>query len=499
MPFNGSGIYTLPSGNPVVTGSSISSTTQNATMSDVATALSNCVTRDGQSPATANLPMGSNKITGLASGTGTGDAINYDQVQYIANVASAGTSGQVLTSSGTGAPIWTTPSLTNLTGGATGSLPYQSAANTTSMLSAGTNGQILTISGGVPSWQNSGTATNATNLAGGSASQIPYQSATNTTSFIANGTAGQVLTSNGTSPPSWQTPTVVSATNLSAGSAGAIPYQVAYGTTSYVSAGTSGQVLLSAGTSAPTWGYYPFSSISGKPTTMSGYGITDGVTTASLSSTLASYATTSYVASTYATISTVNGKANLSGGNTFSGVNYFGSALTSVSSAQIMAGQTNSDAIIGYAPSSGYSAIVHGVSSTSSALSVFLYGTPASWSNVGSITTSGAAVSYNTASDYRLKDVLSPILDATARVKAFRPIRFKWKNHIDLPAVDGFIAHEVAELVPEAVHGEKDAVNPDGSIKPQGLDQAKLVPVLIAALQDAFLRIEDLEAKVNAG
>ena len=64
--------------------------------------------------------------------------------------------------------------------------------------------------------------------------------------------------------------------------------------------------------------------------------------------------------------------------------------------------------------------------------------------------------------------------------------------------MDGFIAHELQEIIPEAVAGEKDAVNPDGSISPQGIDQSKLVPLLTAALQEAIGRIETLEAAVTA-
>lgn len=74
-------MYTLPAGNPVVTGTVISSTVQNNTMSDVATALTDCVTRDGQSPPTANVPMGGFQITGLANGTTRGAAVNAGQVQ----------------------------------------------------------------------------------------------------------------------------------------------------------------------------------------------------------------------------------------------------------------------------------------------------------------------------------------------------------------------------------------------------------------------------------
>ena len=79
MPFNGLGVYSPPSANyPAVTGTTISSTDYNAVIADEATALSNCITRDGQSPATASLPMGNNKITGLAAPTLAGDAVSLD-------------------------------------------------------------------------------------------------------------------------------------------------------------------------------------------------------------------------------------------------------------------------------------------------------------------------------------------------------------------------------------------------------------------------------------
>lgn len=93
MPFNGSGIYSLPSGNPVVTGTTISSTTQNNTMSDVATALTDCVTKDGQSTPTANIPMGGFKFTGLGSATLRTDAITAGQVQDNAMAVLAGIGG----------------------------------------------------------------------------------------------------------------------------------------------------------------------------------------------------------------------------------------------------------------------------------------------------------------------------------------------------------------------------------------------------------------------
>ena len=91
MPFNGSGTYALPAGNPVVTGTTISSSTTNTTNSDIATALTNCITRDGQSTPSDNLPMNSKKLTGLAAGTSAGDSVRYEQVLLLAGGTMTGT------------------------------------------------------------------------------------------------------------------------------------------------------------------------------------------------------------------------------------------------------------------------------------------------------------------------------------------------------------------------------------------------------------------------
>lgn len=103
----------------------------------------------------------------------------------------------------------TATTATNIAGGATGSLPYQSGAGATTFLALGTTNYVLTAGASAPQYvaQSTlavGTATTATNIAGGIASQLVYQTGAGATGFIANGTAGQVLTSNGTSVPSWQ-------------------------------------------------------------------------------------------------------------------------------------------------------------------------------------------------------------------------------------------------------------------------------------------------------
>jgi hypothetical protein len=115
----------------------------------------------------------------------------------------------------------------------------------------------------------------------------------------------------------------------------------------------------------------------------------------------------------------------------------------------------------------------------------------------GSITYTNTATAYNTSSDYRLKENVAPITGAAARLLQLKPSRF---NFIAAPGktVDGFIAHEAQAVIPEAVHGTKDAVDADGNPVYQGIDQSKLVPLLTAALQEAIAKIETLEARLTA-
>lgn len=115
---------------------------------------------------------------------------------------------------------------------------------------------------------------------------------------------------------------------------------------------------------------------------------------------------------------------------------------------------------------------------------------------VGKISTNGTATTYATSSDYRLKEDLQPIADAASRLALLNPVNFAWKA--DGSRTDGFIAHEVQEVVPQAVTGEKDAVDADGNPQYQGIDHSKLVPLLTAALQEALTKIEALEARIIA-
>jgi hypothetical protein len=115
---------------------------------------------------------------------------------------------------------------------------------------------------------------------------------------------------------------------------------------------------------------------------------------------------------------------------------------------------------------------------------------------VGFINTEGSATIYSTSSDYRLKEDIVEMQDSISKVQSLKPVNFAWK--VDGTRVDGFLAHEAQEIVPEAVTGTKDAVDEDGQPKYQGIDQSKLVPLLTKALQEALTKIETLEARVSA-
>ena len=152
--------------------------------------------------------------------------------------------------------------------------------------------------------------------------------------------------------------------------------------------------------------------------------------------------------------------------------------------------------------------------STTGAAILALFANPNGY--VGNITTSGTSTAYNTSSDYRLKENVVEMTGALDRVDALKPSRFNFIADAE-KTVDGFLAHEVAEVVPEAITGEKDAVE-DYEVTPavlddegnvieeavmgtrpvyQGIDQSKLVPLLVGAIQELKAEIELLKSQIN--
>jgi hypothetical protein len=128
-------------------------------------------------------------------------------------------------------------------------------------------------------------------------------------------------------------------------------------------------------------------------------------------------------------------------------------------------------------------------------------GNPAGFFNsagslVGRISTNNTTTTYATSSDYRLKHDIQPMTGALAKVAQLKPVTYKW--NVDDSQSQGFIAHELQEVVPECVTGEKDAVDADGNPQYQGIDTSFLVATLTAAIKEQQAIITALTARVEA-
>ena len=111
----------------------------------------------------------------------------------------------------------------------------------------------------------------------------------------------------------------------------------------------------------------------------------------------------------------------------------------------------------------------------------------------GSIVVDQNNTTYNTTSDYRLKENVNYDWNATTRLKQLKPAQFNFISDSTNTLQDGFLAHEVSSVVPVAVFRDKDEVEDDGSVLPQQLDHSKLVPLLVKTIQELEARITELE------
>ena len=114
----------------------------------------------------------------------------------------------------------------------------------------------------------------------------------------------------------------------------------------------------------------------------------------------------------------------------------------------------------------------------------------------GYVQVSGTSTSYITTSDYRLKENIQPMTGALQKVQALKPVTYKWK--IDGSDGQGFIAHELSEVEPSCVAGEKDAVDEEGKPQYQGIDTSFLVATLTAAIQELHAIVDAQGAEIAA-
>jgi len=196
-------------------------------------------------------------------------------------------------------------------------------------------------------------------------------------------------------------------------------------------------------------------------------------------------------------------------------------------------GATNNDALLGLESNASSVPSLFINSTTSGTGANIIARFRRGGTNVGAISITGNSATFVTSSDYRLKENVSYSFDATTRLKQLKPARFNFISDADT-TLDGFLAHEVSSIVPEAISGEKDAtedradvvLNADGTFNSsgiseadwtegksnekyasdttwvasktmpdyQGIDQSKLVPLLVKTVQELEARITALES-----
>ena len=116
----------------------------------------------------------------------------------------------------------------------------------------------------------------------------------------------------------------------------------------------------------------------------------------------------------------------------------------------------------------------------------------AAGTQTGYISSDGTTTSYNTTSDYRLKENVQPMTGALAKVQALNPVTYTWKK--TGTSGQGFIAHELQAVIPEAATGVKDDVDDEGNPRYQGMDTSHIVATLVAAVKELTARVAALEA-----
>ena len=496
MSFNGSGTFVVnSSGQPVVTGTVISSTAFNALTADLATGLSTCVTKDGQTATTVRVPFAfgiNSTLTTDATSTTTGSIITAGGISTqkalfvgtTSNFAGATTLSAALTYGGV--------TLSNAVTG-TGNMVLSASPTLTGTLTAAT----ITASGAV-----TGTAfipSSATVPANGL-----YLPAANTIGLAANST--EVMRSTSTqmtlAVPIAITRTVAGALNS------VVSTNADTGTGSYATfqARNLTYVLEMAmfGTGWTTSAQYRQNGAIMEANGPGGIVLSASHASGdlflynrnTLALTLGASQAATFASSVTATLFTPTATGNNGLGLAAAGtpaiyVNGTTEAARFDTSGRFQFGTTTSVGAASFGVTMFPNGSVQVSQNTTGAAAVLAFYNPNG--TVGTIQTSGSSTSYNTSSDYRLKKNVLPMTNGLATVAALKPVTYNWIA--DQTAGEGFIAHELQAVIPAAVSGEKDAVDDKGEINPQGVDFGKIVPHLVAAIQELTTRLAALENK----
>lgn len=445
MSFNGSGTFQInTAGQPVVTGTVISSTAFNALTADLATGLSTCITKDGQTTPTANIPMGSNKITGLANGTAVTDAATLGQVQS--------TTAKLLSSvSGTN----------TITAAASPALSAYAAGQMFYFVAAGANTGAVTLNidslGAKSVTRDGSTALVAGDIASGEVVMVVY-----------DGTRFQTIgpnTFNGTLP-------------VANGGTGQTSY-------------TNGQLLIGNTTGNTLT----------KATLTAGSGIS--ITNGTGSITVASTVSTGDITFSTNTISTANTNQNM-----IIDPNGTGRVLVNTSSELGVYGPNTVFQVLGATSTNLYPALIESQQYGRASLILWNNHSSGRGSNnaqfawftldstedlVGSITYNNSAgqVNYNQTSDRRIKTIYGPTTNSGALIDGLKV--YDGKMALGTLTYPMMIADEVQQVTPYCVTGQPNAVDDSGKPVYQQVDYSSLVPLLIAELQSLRARVAELE------
>ena len=470
MPFS-SGTYSLPSGNPVVTGTTISSSTTNTTNSDIATALSSCILKDGTQTVTANIPMASHKITGLSAGTTAGDSVEYGGSPSFTNLAYTGTltgstgilnigSGQVYKDAAGNVGIGVTP-------------PAWASGSKAISFDASNSGGATGNQSGIWSFANSirianGMYFNGTSWVYSATSQQPsayYQvGGAHIWQYAAAGTAGGTLTP-----------------------------------TEAMRIDSSGNVGI--GTSSPSG---KLEVVSSADRIFKVIGGTD--TPAQISSTVANcyMQISGSVADLY--LGNISGAATIttggsermridSSGNV--GIGTSGSRKFTLSDANGFGNYVNFGSN-SYSANSGY---VTGLDSSGSIIAGIKYSAGSSTTGYVSVFTNNAATgvqllsgstAWSTYSDERLKTDLIPIENGLEKVNSLRSVTGRFKTDEEGVSRSFLIAQDVQKVLPEAVSVQDDEL---GTL---GVAYTEVIPLLVASIKELKAIIDTQQEQINS-
>jgi len=341
-------------------------------------------------------------------------------------------------------------------------------------------------------WKTTPTTAGGTGLTSYTAGDLPYYASGSALSKLGIGTSGYVLESNG-SAPTW-----VAQSTLSVGSA-------TNATNTAITDNTSSSATWYPTIVSATTGNLPQTTSSTKLSFVPNTGVLS-ITGANLSGLTASSAVATDSSKNLISVTnTGTGNNVLSASPTFTGLISGNQAkflenqsvLNTVQNAFTNSNADNANLIelqCGQYQKTTMFMVNSGCGAGNQANHItFQYGsTP---TNAGYITSVGATTSYSSASDYRLKTNVIPIANALVKNAQLKPCTFNWiENNAE---GQGFIAHELQEVFPDAVIGKKDELYDDGKIKPQAVDTSFLVAHLVACVQELATQVTALQAKVG--